>query len=153
MEHFPEATKHKNISYNNDKCIFSTRRLPIFGYVIEEGTIRPDPDRLRRLSELLVPHDVKSLNRCQGLLPYYSKWIPKFSDRVRPIAGFKSFPLSKQAIEAFQNLKKTIEGAMVTPIDGSISFEVQTDASEVALAATLIQNGKPVAFFSRILPR
>ena len=30
-------------------------------------------------------------------------------------------------------------------------FEVETDASAVALAATLNQNGKPVAFFSRTL--
>ena len=33
----------------------------------------------------------------------------------------------------------------------TIPFEVETDTSEVALAATLNQNGKPVAFFSRTL--
>ena len=37
MEHFLEDSKRKNICYNTDKCIFSTRRLPIFGYVIEDG--------------------------------------------------------------------------------------------------------------------
>ena len=36
-------------------------------------------------------------------------------------------------------------------IDESVPFEVETDASEVALAATVNQNGKPVAFFSRSL--
>ena len=33
-------------------------------------------------------------------------------------------------------------------VDESEPFEVQTDASEVAIAATLNQNGGPVAFFS-----
>jgi len=47
--------------------------------------------------------------------------------------------------------KKTIEDVVVTAIDETIPFEVETDASEVALAATLDQNGKPVAFFSRYL--
>ena len=46
MEHFVEAAKRKNLCYNTEKCIFSTRRRPIFGYIIEEGTIRLDPDRL-----------------------------------------------------------------------------------------------------------
>lgn len=41
MEHFLEDSKRKNICYNTDKCIFSTRRLPIFGYVIEDGAPLP----------------------------------------------------------------------------------------------------------------
>ena len=148
---FLEAAKRKNITYNDDKSVFSTRCLPILGYVIEEGEIRPDPERLRPLRELPVPHNSKSLNRCLGLFSYYSQWIPTFSDRIKPITSCKSFPLSQQAVEAFESLKKTIEGAVITAIDESTPFEVETDASEVALAATLNQNGRPVAFFSRTL--
>ena len=140
LEQFLEAAKRKNICYNTDKCIFSTRRLPIFGYVIEEGSIRPDTERPRPLRELPIPHDTKSLNRYLGLFSYYSQWIPEFSDRIKPITGCKSFPLSQPAVEAFESLKKTIEDAVVTAIDESIPFVVETDASQVALAATLNQN-------------
>ena len=52
---------------------------------------------------------------------------------------------------AFESLKKSIEESVVTAIDENISFEVETDASEVALAATLNQAGRTVAFFSRTL--
>ncbi len=151
LKEFLEAAKLKNICYNDEKSVFSTRRLPLLGYVIEEGNICPDPERLHPLRDLPIPHDSKSLNRCMGLFSYYSQWIPEYSDRIKPITSCKSFPLSQKAIQAFQNLKKMVEEALVGAIDESVPFEVETDASEVALAATLNQNGKPVAFFSRTL--
>ena len=117
LEQFLEAAKRKNICYNTDKCIFPTRRLPIFGYVIEEGDIRPDPERLRPLRKLPIPHETKSLNRCLGMFSYYSQWIPEFSDRIKSIAGSKSFPLPQAAVEEFESLKKTIKDAVVTAID------------------------------------
>lgn len=66
MKHFLEAAKRKNPCYNTQKCIFSTPRLLVFRYIIEEGTIRPDPDRLRPLHELSIPHDSRFMCRCLG---------------------------------------------------------------------------------------
>ena len=40
---------------------------------------------------------------------------------------------------------------MVHSIDETIPFTVETDASDYAIAATLNQAGRPVAFFSRML--
>ena len=146
-----DAARKTNLKFNNSKSVFSTRCLPILGYVIEEGTIRPDQDRLKPLLELPLPHNVRSLNRCLGLFSYYSQWVPHFSDRIKPITSHKSFPLSQKASEAFEEMKNIIAKSVVSAIDETIPFEVETDASDVALAATLNQNGRPVAFFSRTL--
>ena len=87
LKRFLDAAERKNITYNEDKSIFSTRRLSILGYVVGEGEIRPDPERLRPLRDLPIPHDSKSLSRCLGLFSYYSKWIPRFSDKIKAITS------------------------------------------------------------------
>eukprot|EP00794_Sanderia_malayensis_P020739 gene20739-22770_t len=143
--------EQNNLSAQRKRTSVTTTQRASFGYEIEEGIIRPDPERLSPLRNLPVPHDSKSLNRCLGLFSYYSQWIPEFSNRIKPLTSSKSFPLPPIAVTAFDNLKKTVEEAFVTAIDETVPFEVETDASDVALAATLSQDGRPVAFFSRSL--
>ena len=152
MEHFLEASKRNNICYNTDKCIFLTRRAPPCLWIRHRGWYHSPRSRSSTtLTWASCSTRLKVLNRCLGLFSYYSQWIPKFSDRMRPIAGCKSFPLTQQATGTFESLMKTIENIVVTAVDESILFEVETDASEVAVAAKLNQNGRPVAFFSRTL--
>ena len=151
LKSFQEAAQRANLKFNDSKSVFSTQRLPLLGYIIENGCISPDPGRLRPLLELPLPHNSKSLNRCLGLFIYYSQWVPSFSDRIKPITSCKSFPLSSEAEQAFEDLKSIIAKAAVSAIDESVPFEVETDASDVAIAATLNQKGRPVAFSSRTL--
>ena len=55
------------------------------------------------------------------------------------------------AKQSFETLKRELENASVVTIDYKTPLVVETDASDVAIAATLNQDGRPVAFFSRTL--
>ena len=98
-----------------------------------------------------LPTSKRALDRTLGLFAYYSKWVHKFSEKAFPLFKTTTFPLNKPAVDAFNSLKQEIANAVVTSIDEDVPFEVETDASDTAIAAALNQNGRPVAFFSRVL--
>ena len=144
------ATKH-NLTFNENKSIISTNSINLLGYTVSHGELKPDPERIRPLKELPLPTNQAALNRVRGFFSHYSHWVSCFSDKIRLLANPSSFPLSKEAADAFENLKQEIIGAVVTSIDENIPFTVETDTSDFALAGTLTQRGHPVAFFARTL--
>ena len=101
--------------------------------------------------DLPVPTNSCSLKRALGLFSYYSIWIQDYSRRIQPILNNTSFPLSPEAIKCFEALKADICKASVAAFDESLPLQIETDASAVSIAATLSQQGRPVAFFSRTL--
>ncbi len=151
LKRFLDCAKKYNLTFNESKNIISVQKINILGYSVSHGNIQPDPDRLKPLKELADPHDAKSQSRVVGMFAYYSQWISHFSDKIKPLVENTNFPLPKEVQSAFQTLKTEIENAVLVTVDGNSPLVVETDASDIAIAATLNQNGRPVAFFSRTL--
>ena len=68
LERFLKAAKSRNLTYNPQKCVFSTRTLNILGNVVSEGEIRPDPDRMKALYDLPPPRTKKELKMNSGIV-------------------------------------------------------------------------------------
>ncbi|KRX73852.1 Retrovirus-related Pol polyprotein from transposon 17.6 [Trichinella sp. T6] len=145
------CSQEMDFTFNTDKCSFSTSKLRILGHEIENGNIRPDPRRLLPLRDLPLPSDAKALRRVLGLFAYYSQWIFNYSYKRRPLIDTKTFSVSSEAKAAFEQIKTDIENSAVRAVDENLPFELETDASDVAIADVLNQLGRPVAFFSRTL--
>ena len=60
-------------------------------------------------------------------------------------------PLDDEAQKALIALKNQLAQASLHPVDESIPFTEETDASDFAIVAMLNQNGRPVAFHARTL--
>jgi len=59
--------------------------------------------------------------------------------------------MSSSVITYFESLKLDIVNSVIKSISGDEPLVVESDASNYALAEKLIQNGRPLAFFSRSL--
>ena len=131
------------------KCIFSTFIIDLLGYRITPGTLQPDPNRLKPLLDLKPPHNAKSLQRVVGMFAYYAQWISTFSDKIKLLNSVSKFPLNQKQISVFQTLKHDLASAAMHAMDEDIPLTLETGASDFAIAATLSQAGRHVAFHSQ----
>lgn len=152
LELFYQLVDEYGLKLNPEKSIISVKEIKMLGYSISEGVVKPDPDRMQPLLDLPVPHNPASLKRCLGLFSYYSPYVKRFSDKIAALTAKNvSFPLSMEAVSAFEHLKEEIAGSSISCPNEKGLLVIESDASDVALSASLTQNGRPVAFFSRTL--
>ena len=151
LQRFYDIVNKYSLTLNHKKSILSVTEINMLGYLISYQTVKPDPERMQPLIDLPVPSTPKSLKRALGLFSYYSQWVEKFSDKIRPLTSIAEFPLTNEAVKAFTGIKHDIAAASLSCPNDSDMIIIETDASDVALSASLNQNGRPVAFFSRTL--
>ena len=144
VEAFLDVVKRQNLTLNHAKSVISASSINVLGYLVRDGNIGPDPERLRPLKEFPLPINVQSLRRTLGLFAYYAKWIPEFSYKIQSIVNAKE--MSTQAENAFNAVKKELEVASLNTIDEAMPLVVECDASESTISATLNQAVGPVAF-------
>ncbi|XP_077968990.1 uncharacterized protein LOC120332989 [Styela clava] len=151
LKAFMNAAERQGLTLNKNKSVFSVTELKFLGHLVSHGKIRPDPDHLQPLINLKPPRNGSNLKRCLGLFAYYSKWISKFSEKLKPLSTTTSFPLKGKALSSFNQLKADLLKACLGCIYEDEPFVIECDASKFAIAAILSQKGRPVAFNSRTL--
>lgn len=78
----------------------------------------------------------------------FLQWIYNYSKKSHPLSATTTttFSITKEAETAFYAPKEDVENLFIQVIEESL-FEVETDASEAAIALIFSQAGHPIAFF------
>ena len=150
FNNFLKTIKSHQLTLNREKCIVKKPVIRALGYEISYKTLRPDPTLLEPIRKLNAPQKRKELLRINGLFVYYSRWIPNFSNKIRPLVD-ASLPLNNDCLNALETLENSIIHSVRANVDEYVQFCVENDASDVAISAILSQNDRPVVFFSRTL--
>lgn len=70
----------------------------MLSYHISHGLLKPGPECLCLFLDFPVPTDKISLQQVVCIFAYYTKWIPKFSDKIKPFKSVNKYPFKGSEI-------------------------------------------------------
>jgi transposase InsO family protein len=135
------------------KCDFFKEQIKYLGHILSKDGVRPDPDKVKSLLDWPSPTDAKGVQRFLGLANYFRKFIPNFSRVAAPLYHLTKKGASFQVGEEMQVCFRQIKQLLMSPPllsypDHDKPYELISDASITGCGAVLVQEGKPLAYFS-----
>ena len=158
-----ERLRECKLNARPSKCKLAMSTVDFVGHRVGGDRIQPREALVRTIIEYPRPQTKKQVRSFLGLVGYYRKFIPSFSDRAAVLTDLtkKKSPSNVQWSTnhelAFQDLKGVMQNPPVLrPPHWGEEFILQVDASNRGLGAILSQkdqNGEehPIAYASRKL--
>jgi len=80
-----KALSEALFSFNIKKCSFLKTKIEYLGYFVKDGSIEPNPRKIQALAGLSQPKNVSQLRQFIGLASYFRKFVPQFSEQMKPL--------------------------------------------------------------------
>ena len=145
---------------NPEKVVLGVSEINYLGHQISARGVTVLTDRVQAINQYPRPNNLRSLRRFLGMVGFYARFIPGFSELADALHALKrkevSFVWAEEHAAAFEKLKQALCQAPVLQIpDFDKEFILATDASDVAISAVLQQriDGAlaPISYHGRIL--
>lgn len=127
-----------------EKSRFCRKQVRYLGYLLTENGLSIDSAKLEPILNYPRPKTLREVRRLMGLIGFYQKFISRYSHVTSPITDLlkktKRFKWSDEAEQALGELKSVLTSAPVLANpDYSRPFIIETDASQLAAGAALLQ--------------
>jgi hypothetical protein len=141
---------------NLEKCTFCTDRVAFLGYVVTPQGIEVDETKIEAIKSWPIPATLTQLQSFLALAGFYWCFVRDFSNIDAPLNDLlkKGVSLNWGAAQdqAFYTLINKLTHAPLLPLlDFGKTFELECDASGIGIGGILLQEGKPIAYFSEKL--
>lgn len=156
LEQVLQILQQHQFLFKPSKYTFAQTSLEYLGHIISEQGVSTDPTKIQVVANWPVPSDVKQLRGFLGLSGYYRKFIKNYGIHSRLLTDHlkKNVPFvwTQQHNLCFEQLKEALISAPVLALPNfNKPFTVETDASAVGIGAVLMQEGHPIAYYSKAL--
>jgi hypothetical protein len=140
------------------KCSFGASSIAYLGHVISAAGVAMDPAKVQAIHDWPAPRSPWVVSGFLGLAGYYRKFVHNYGAIAAPLMALlkkEGFSWDDAAATTFTSLKAAVTSAPVLAMpDFAKLFTVECDVSMLGFDAVLIQEGHPIAFFSRpVAPR
>ena len=151
-----QRVRAAGLKVNAEKSFFGKGKLEYLGYWVTRKGIQPLPKKVDAMLNIQVPKTKRNLRTFVGLINYYRDMWPKRSEYLAPLTNLMSktakWKWTDKHTKAFEKIKKLIsKETLLSYPQFDKPFEIHTDASKDQLGAVIMQEGKPIAFYTRKL--
>ena len=104
-----QRLREAKLKLKESKCNFLKKHVQYLGHLISGEGIEPVPEKLESIKQMPTPRTPKEIKQFLGLIGYYRKFIPKFSDVARPLTK-KDVPYewTPECTKTFEMLKNLL---------------------------------------------
>ena len=74
-----------DIKLNPEKCVFGVLAGKLLGFIISNRGIEANPTKIRALSQLATPTDLKQVKKLAGCLAALSRFISRLGEKALPL--------------------------------------------------------------------
>jgi hypothetical protein len=135
---------------------FSTTKVVFLGFVVSGQGVEMDKEKIKAIRGYLPPQNLSQVRSFLGLASFYRWFVKDFSTNAAPINELTKkemmFHWGETQEQTFHELKmKLTTTPLLAVSDFGKTFEIECDASGVGIGGVLMQEGRPIAYFSERL--